>query len=154
MIYEKCPKKLFGVPSLGGLNEHHAQEEDCARPCGRRARTRWPVRRRTSRTRHAQSECTRPRRFHDSVSYLVRVCRMVGQAEGQYHLQLEVRLQQLHRQLDVEQCRRQRLLHGQLGRLVGRVRLRRTGGAAQITFFAGNGFGFRRKIAPRKHLVS
>ena len=33
---------------------------------------------------------------------------------------------------------------------MGRVRLRRTGGAAQITFFAGNGFGFRRKIAPMK----
>ena len=43
----------------------------------------------------------------------------------------------------------------QRGRLVGRVQLRWTGGAAQITFFAGNGFGFRRKIAPRKiaHLL-
>ena len=33
----------------------------------------------------------------------------------------------------------------------GAYGLARTGGAAQITFFAGNGFGFRRKIAPNRH---
>jgi len=38
----------------------------------------------------------------------------------------------------------------QRGRLVGRVRPRRTGGAAQISICLRNGFGFQRKIAPNK----